>query len=163
VAHRRVGSVPGFFAVTDGGIQAGYHESGVGFPLGHGVSATVRFWSHGNVLPCSVDAEPVAVWHRQQARQAIRNVALVGNLPPVRVRARSRGRRIVGTVVDRFGHPDAGIGVRFERRAGRRWRRVRSGRTTNPGRYSLRARGGGTYRVVATLAGSSARSSTVRA
>jgi hypothetical protein len=114
------------------------------------------------VLPCSVHGEPAANWHRQQARQAVGTVALRGNLRPFRVRASARRGRIAGTVTDAFGHPDASIAVRLEKRSGRRWRRVRSGRTTAAGRYSLRASGKGTYRVIAMLAGSSARSAPIR-
>lgn len=159
---RRLGTIPGFFVLTDADSQTGYHESAVGFPLGRGVFASIEFWSRGNALQCTVRGQPVAAWHREQARRALANVALDGNLPPARVTARRRAGRVSGSVTDGFGHPDGGIAVRLEKRLGKRWRVVRAGRTTGAGGYSLRPRGQGTYRVVATLAGVSARSAPVR-
>jgi hypothetical protein len=162
VGGREVGTIPGFFVLTDAQSQVGYHESGLGFPLGRGVYAAVEFWSRGNGLECTVRGTPVATWHRDTARAATRQVRLEGNLPPARVTARARSGRVSGAVTDSFGHPEAGIAVRLEKRAGRRWRTVRSGRTTSTGAYSLRTRGSASYRVTATLAGVSARSAPVR-
>jgi hypothetical protein len=162
VGSREVGTIPGFFVLTDAQSQVGYHESGLGFPLGRGVYAAVEFWSRGNGLECTVRGMPVATWHRDTARAATRQVRLEGNLPPARVTARARSRRVSGSVTDAFGHPDAGIPVRLEKRVGRRWRAVRSGRTAASGTYSLRTTGAGTYRVVATLAAVSVRSRPVR-
>jgi hypothetical protein len=105
-----------------GGESNRYHESAVGFPLGRGVFASVEFWSRGNALRCTVRGRPVAEWHREQARRAVGNVALDGNLPPARVTARARAGRFTGAVTDRFGHADVGITVRLERRIGKRCR-----------------------------------------
>ena len=162
VAGREVGTIPGSYVLTDARSQTGYHESGLGFPLGRGVYVSVAFWSRGNALECTVRGAPVASWHRDTARAAVRQVRLEGNLPPARVTARARGRTVSGAVADAFGHPDGGIAVRLEQRIGARWRSVRSGRTTATGTYSLRARRPGVHRVVATLAGASARSGAVR-
>jgi hypothetical protein len=162
VGGREVGTIPGFYVLTDAQSQTGYHESGLGFPLGRGVYAQVEFWSRGNALECTVRGAPVASWHRDTARAAVRQVRLEGNLPPARVTARARGRSVTGSAADSFGHPDAGIAVRLEQRAGTRWRSVRSGRTTATGAYSLRARRPGLHRVVATFLGVSARSGAVR-
>jgi hypothetical protein len=162
VAGREVGTIPGFYVLTDARSQTGYHESALGFPLGRGVFAALEFWSRGNALECTVRGMPVASWHRETARAAVRQVRLEGNLPPARVTARTRSGRVIGAVADSFGHPVAGIAVRLEKRVGRRWRAVRAGRTGQTGTYALRTRGSGTYRVVATLAGSSARSGAVR-
>ena len=162
VGGREVGTIPGIYVLTDSRGQTGYHESGIGFELGRGVFAGIAFWSRGNALECTVRGIPVATWHRGTARAALGQVRVEGNLPPARVTARSRAGRVTGSVTDGYGHPDAGVMVRLERRAGRRWRAVRSGRTAAAGSYSLRTRGSGTYRVVATLAGASARSGAVR-
>ncbi|MDQ5820977.1 MAG: carboxypeptidase-like regulatory domain-containing protein [Actinomycetota bacterium] len=157
-----MGTIPGFFVLTDSGGQTGYHESGVGFSLGRGVYAAAEFWSRGNALECTVHGVPVARWHRDTARAAVRQVGLVGNLPPARVSARVRAGRVSGSVTDSYGHPDVGVAVRLEQRTGTRWRSMRSGRTGTAGAYALRTRGSGTYRVVATLAVVSARSAPVR-
>jgi hypothetical protein len=162
VGGREVGTIPGFYVLTDARGQTGYHESGLGFPLGRGVYASVEFWSRGNALECTVQGVPVASWHRETARNAVRQVRLEGNLPPSRVTARVRGRAITGSVADSFGHPGAGVAVRLEQRTGTRWRSVRSGRTIRSGAYALRARRPGLHRVLATLAGVSARSAPVR-
>jgi hypothetical protein len=163
VGGRQVGTIPGFFVLTDAQSRTGYHESALGFPLGRGVHAAVEFWSRGNALECTVRGIPVANWHRDTARATIRQVRLEGNLPPARVTARARaGRRVTGSVADSYGHPDVGVAVRLEKRAGGRWRAVRSGRTSARGAYSLRTSGRGSYRTVATLAGVSARSAAVR-
>jgi hypothetical protein len=162
VGGREVGTIPGFYVLTDARSQTGYHESGLGFSLGRGVYASVAFWSRGNALECTVHGAPVASWHRETARNAARQVRLEGNLPPARLTARARGRGITGSVADSFGHPGAGVAVRLEQRTGRRWSTVRSGRTTAGGAYALRARRPGLHRVVASLAGVSARSAAVR-
>jgi hypothetical protein len=120
VGGREIGTIPGFYVLTDARSQTGYHESGLGFPLGRGVYASVEFWSRGNALECTVRGVPVATWHRETARAAVRQVRLEGNLPPARVAARVRGRTITGSVTDGFGHPDAGIAVRLEHRSGTR-------------------------------------------
>ena len=162
VGGREVGTISGTFVLTDSAGQTGYHESGLGFPLGRGVYAAAEFWSRGNALECTVHGIPVATWHRDIARRALGQVRLVGNLPPARVSARAAAGRVSGSVTDSFGHPDAGIAVRLEKRAGRRWRAARSGRTGPSGAFTMRTRGKGTYRVVATLSGASARSAAVR-
>lgn len=162
VGGREAGTIPGVYLLTDARSQTGYHESGLGFSLGRGVYAAAAFWSRGNALECTVRGMPVAAWHRQTARAAIGQVRVEGNLPPARVTARARAALVTGSVSDSFGHPNIGVAVRLEKRVGRRWRTVRSGRTVATGTYSLRTRGGGTYRVVATLAGLSARSAAVR-
>lgn len=162
IAGREVGTIAGFYVLTDARGQTGYHESGLGFSLGRGVYAASAFWSRGNALECTVRGTPVETWHRETARAAIRQVRLEGNLPPARVTARVRGRTITGSVADGFGHPVAGVTVRHERRVGRRWRAAGSGRTSASGIYSLRPRRAGTYRVVASLAGVSARSGAIR-
>ena len=162
VGGREVGTIPAFFLLTDARSQTGYHESGLGSSLGRGVYAAVAFWSRGNALECTVRSSPVAAWHRETARAALRQVRLEGNLPPARVVARVRGRTVAGSVADSLGHPGIGVAVQLEKRVGRRWRAVRSGRTGAGGAYALRTAGAGTYRVVATLAGVSARSRAVR-
>lgn len=167
VAGRTVGTIPGFGIVTDSQGQTGYHEAGLGLPLGRGVYAGAAWWSRGNALQCEASTTegvvPVAVWHRRVATRALGGVRLEGNLPPARVSSRIRGRRMTGRVQDSFRHPLARVRVILERRVGSRWRSVRAGRTSASGTYTLRLAGAGRYRVTSALAGTSARSRVFRA
>jgi hypothetical protein len=167
VGRRDVGVIPGVVVVTDSGSPQGWHEAGLGFPLGRGVYAGAAAWSRGNTFPCVVRSAqglvPSSTWHRQKSRQALEGIRLEGNLPPARVTARGSASLVTGTVRDSFGHPLAGVVVRIERRAGRTWRRASSGSTSRRGAYAIRIRERGRYRAVATLAGTSARSGVVQA
>jgi hypothetical protein len=167
VAGRDVGAIPGTFVVTDSQSSLGWHEAGLGFPIGRGLYVGAEAWSRGNASPCIVRSVqgpiPVATWHRQTSARAVQGIRLQGNLPPARVTARGFARRVAGTVRDSFGHPVAAATIVLQRRAGSGWRRVSSGRTTRTGAYAMRARRRGQYRAVAALAGASARSSVVRA
>jgi hypothetical protein len=162
VAGRRVGTLPGFFVVTDARSQTGYHESAVGIRIGRGVHAAAAFWSRGNALDCTVQSTqgpiPVATWHRTKAREAVGLVEVEGNLPPARVTARSTRVGAAGRVTDSFGHPDAQATVRLERRSGSRWRRVASARTGVNGTYSIASRARGRLRVVAAVGRATATS-----
>jgi hypothetical protein len=166
VAGRRVGTLPGFFVVTDARSETGYHESAVGIRLGRGVHAAAAFWSRGNALSCIVESTqgpiPVATWHRTKAREAVGLVEVEGNLPPARVTARAAAGGVRGRVTDSFGHPDAAAAVRLERRQGRRWRAAGSARTAADGTYAIRSGARGTLRVVATVARATAASRAIR-
>jgi hypothetical protein len=167
VAGRDVGAIPGTLLVTDSESPQGWHEAGLGFPVGRGFFAGAEAWSRGNGFPCQVRSAQGPVhstsWHRQKSRQALESIRLEGSLPPARTTARGSASRVTGTVRDGFGHPVAGALVALERRVGRAWRRAGSGRATAVGGYAIRVRKRGRYRAVATLAGSSARSGVVRA
>lgn len=88
-----------------------------------------------------------------------------GSLPPARVRARRAGGKVRGAVSDAFGHPVSEVPLVLQRRSGGGggWRRAGKGTASMRGTFALRAAGGGEYRVVASLAGSTARSRAVRA
>lgn len=167
VGRRDVGAIPGTFVVTDSQSPQGWHEAGLGFPIGRGFYAGASAWSRGNGFPCIVRTPqgPVAsaTWHRETSGRALRGIRLEGSLPPARVTARGSARRVAGTVRDSFGHPVAAASVALQRRVGRAWRRVASSRTTARGSYAIRTGRRGRYRAVATLAGSSARSGVVLA
>ena len=167
VGGRDVGAISGVLYVTDSRSPQGWHEAGLGFPIGRGYYAVAEAWSRGNTFACIVRSAqgPVssATWHRDTSGRALGRMRLEGSLPPARVGARGSAARVAGTVRDSFGHPVAAATVALHRRGGRRWRRVASGRTTSRGSYAIRAVRRGQYRVVATLAGSSARSRVVRA
>jgi hypothetical protein len=170
VAGRAAGTIPASYVITQfaqGGTAR--HEGGLAFPIGRGFYGVAR-WAL--LSPAGDSAYPfgeyrvkgmlASQWNRAQAQAAVRGVALDGSLPPMRVRARAAGRRVRGEVRDAIGHPVAGAKVTLERRVGRRWRSARTARTGATGAYSLPATQAGSYRVVASLAGSVARSSAVR-
>lgn len=167
VGGRTVGTILGVAYVTDSQSPQGWHEAGLGFPIGRGEYAGASAWSRGNTFACIVrSAEgsvPSSAWHRQTSSRALRGIRLVGSLPPAQVTARGSALRVTGTVRDSFGHPVAAANVALQRRVGRSWRRVSSGRTNARGSYALRARSRGRHRTVATLAGSSAASRAVLA
>lgn len=158
VAGRSVGTLPGHVLLTDSRSEQGWHEGAIAFSLGRGVFAVADFWGRGPSFQCSVAGTPVSQWQQTAVTSALRSVQLEGNLPPARITARARSGRIAGEVRDSFGHIVAAVGVKLERRDGQRWRVVGAGATDRNGRYSLRPRSSGTYRVTATLAGTTARS-----
>jgi hypothetical protein len=169
VGGRNVGSIPAFMVLTAEGGNSARHEGALAFPLGRRVYAIARFAVFN---PSSVSAAPfgdytvkgvlASTWNRDQATTALAGIALEGNLPPARVTARAAGRRVRGAVSDSLGGPLAGVRVTLERRSGARWRSAATGSTTATGTYSLAALRPGSYRVSATLAGSTARSGVVR-
>jgi hypothetical protein len=167
VAGRDVGAIRGILVVTDSRSTLGWHEAGLGFPIGRGLYVGAKAWSRGNAFACTVRSAqgpvPAATWHRQTSARAVQGLRLQGNLPPARVTARGLAARVAGTVRDSFGHPVSRATLVLQRRAGRAWRRVAASRTTRRGAYAIRVRRRGQYRAVATLAGSSARSGVVRA
>ncbi len=145
------------------------HEGCLAFPIGRGFYGIAR-WAL--LSPAGDSAQPfgeyrvkgmlASQWNRAQAQAAVRAVALVGSLPPARVRARTSGRRVSGAVHDSLGHPVAGAKVALERRVGRRWRPAGSTRSSATGTYSVAVRRAGTYRAAASLAATTARSAAVR-
>jgi hypothetical protein len=106
----------------------------------------------------TVNGMAASAWNRRQALATARNAYLEGNLPPRRVRAKAKGGRVTGKVVDRFGHPVADTPVVLLRGA----KRVAKGTTSPRGTFSLQGAAGGTYRVLASLAGTKARSGKLR-
>lgn len=88
-----------------------------------------------------------SVWNRERLLDSIRAVRLEGNLPAARVSAARRGRAVAGAARDCFGAPLARVQVTLERRAGRRWVKAGTGRTSVTGSYSIAARTPGLYRA----------------
>lgn len=103
-----------------------------------------------------------SVWNRQQIDLAVPGVSIESVLPPRRVTARASGGRVLGTVLDSLGEAVAGARVTLQEQIRGAWKKVRTGRTDAEGDYALRGTGAGRYRVLAALAGGSARSRVVR-
>jgi Carboxypeptidase regulatory-like domain len=164
IGSRSVGSIAAFYVITRLGALGGNarHEAAVAWPIHPGIHAVARFDLLNPVAdPASVNGMLASAWNREQAERSLQGVSLVGSLPPRRVTARARGRRVAGRVLDMHGHAVAGAAVRLEQRRGRRWRAISRTRSGATGGFSLRARSAGTYRVTATLV-ISARSARVR-
>ncbi len=167
VGTRDVGTILGYFVLlTPGGDDANF-EGVIAFPLGVNLHAVAHFET---VRPASdvfrVNGSIVAsTWNRGQALLALSGVRLQGNLPPktVEVRPYNRGRLVKGKVVDRFLDAVLGAQVSLERRAGGRWAKVAGSRTNDRGRYSVRAKKRGAYRVTVRMAGFTATSREIRA
>lgn len=162
VGGRAAGTIAGYWILTRspfGREDDARMEAAIGFPLCDGNTGYARF---GLLLPSGdsaggsmgfgeylINGTRPTVWNAAKAMQAIRGVSVEGNRPGSRVTATRRGGAIAGLVTDCDRHPLAGQAVVLERRGGSSWSRAASGKTTAKGAYSLRARGAGTYRVVA--------------
>jgi hypothetical protein len=114
----------------------------------------------GNSL--TVDGMSASAWNRHAAELAMSAAAIEGSLPISKVKARASGKKVRGTVTDIAGHTVGQATVTLQRKAGRKWKAVRKGRTSLKGKFSLAARGKGRYRVFAKMAGASARSKPVK-
>ena len=165
VGDRRVGTLSGYQALDGAPAPEAAAQQTLAIDLGGRVKSLVTF----EASDPAVDSDPglgsftvngmrASAWNRRQAQAAMRNVTVVGNLPPRNVNARARGRRATGKVADRFGHPVAEIKVALLRGS----TRVASGTTSSRGTFSLSAPRGGSYRVLATLSGVKARSKPLR-
>ena len=161
VANRRVGTLSGYQALDGAPAPEAAAQQTLAIDLGGRVKSLVTF----EASDPAVDSDPglgtftvngmaASAWNRRQAQAAMRNITVVGNLPPRRVNAKARGRRAAGKVLDGFGHPVAEITVSLLRGS----KRVALGTATTKGTFSLSARKAGTYRVLASLSGVNARS-----
>jgi Carboxypeptidase regulatory-like domain len=115
----------------------------------------------GSLGSFTVGGMPASAWNVAKARTALDRVYVEGNLPPARVRARKSGRRVRGAVSDVLGHPVSEVNVTLQRRSGGSWRTAATGSTTTRGRFTLRAARPGSYRVVATFGGTTAKSARI--
>jgi hypothetical protein len=165
VGNRRVGTLSGFQALDGAPSPEAAAQQTLAIDLGGRVKSLVTFEASDPAVDSdpglgtfTVNGMPASAWNRQQAQAAMRNVTVVGNLPPRKVSAKARGRRATGKVLDSFGHPVAEIKVSLLRGS----KRVAGGTTTTKGTFSLSAPSGGSYRVLATLSGVKARSKPLR-
>jgi hypothetical protein len=162
VGGRAAGTIGGYWILTRqpfGGEDAAAFEAAVGFPLCDGNTGYAKFsllLPSGNSAGGSIGFGDYVIegmrpsdWNAAKAMQSIRGIRLEGNRPTTRVSARRQGPAVAGAVTDCNRHPVAQQAVVLERRSGSRWVRVTAGKTSARGAYSLRARGAGTYRVVA--------------
>ena len=159
LSGRAVGNVAARWILTraPGGDNAAAYESAIAFPLCDGNTVYARFamlLPSGNSAGGSIGFGDYVIagrrpsdWNAEKGREALRNVALEGNRPASRVTATARRGAVVGQVQDCDRHGVGGATVQLQRRSGRAWRTVTSGRTTATGNYTLRARTPGTYRA----------------
>jgi Carboxypeptidase regulatory-like domain len=167
VGTRNVGTILGYFVLMTPGGEDARFEGVIAFPLGANLHAVARFEAPEPATDVYVVKGSIvaSTWNRGQALLAFAGVRLQGNLPPKTVEARpyQRGRFVRGKVVDRFLDAVLGAQVSLERRVGGGWARVAGTRTNHRGRYSLRARKRGSYRVRVRLSGFTAVSRVIRA
>ena len=167
VGKKDVGTILGYFIMlTPDGSDARF-EGVIAFPLDTNLHAVAHFEaleppSDVFVVNGSIAA---STWNRGQVLLALAGTRLQGNLPPKTVEARpyKRGRLVKGKVVDRFLDAVLGAPLALERRSGGRWAKVAGTRTNQRGRYSVRAKRRGTYRVTVRVAGFTAMSREIRA
>jgi hypothetical protein len=165
VGNRRVGTLTGHQVLDGAPAPEAAAQQTLAIDLGGRVKSLVTIEASDPAVDSdpglgtfTVQGMPASAWNRRQAQAAMRNVTVVGNLPPRRVKAKARGRRAAGEVVDRFGHPVAEIKVALLRGS----KRAASGTTSSRGTFSLDAPRGGSYRVLATLSGVQVRSKPLR-
>ncbi|HUH14545.1 MAG TPA: hypothetical protein VML35_01530 [Gaiellaceae bacterium] len=160
VGGRDAGAIASRWVLTQGSVMAGEarYEAGLLIPIcGRTLLVNVSALSpSGDSAGGSmgfgeyvIEGMKPTEWNRIQVLETFKGMRLEGNLPAARVTAARRGRTIAGAARDCNRKPLAGQAVSLERQSGARWTRVAGGKTTATGTYSLRARGAGTYRVVA--------------
>lgn len=166
LSGRRLGKISAYSAV-DQAAGLAKTQAALAIDLGRRVKAVVLFTftdpqSDGDSSGGSITVNGLAAsaWNLRAAELAMRSIQLEGPLPISRVKARSRGRRITGTVTDIAGDALGQAKLALQRRSGG-WRTVAKGKSTLAGKFSLRAGSSGKYRVVATLTGRSVRSKPV--
>jgi hypothetical protein len=169
VAGRSVGRLRARFALDAADPPDARVQAALAITLGRRLRAVVVFDltepatdDGGPLGPFSVGGVPASSWNRAEAQAALAGVYVEGSLPPARVRARAAKGRIRGSVSDALGHPVSGARIALERRAGRAWRTAGRGTTTSRGGFALRAARSGSYRVIASLSGTRAKSRAVR-
>lgn len=168
VAGRRVGFVPGVFVVEAEPLPSARHLAVIVVEFGrrlHGVTvydlSSPASNSAGRDGEFRVAGEVPSQWNRRQALAVVRRVGIVGDLPPRRVSVRALGADVRGVVRDDFGHPVSEAPIRLMRRVRAAWRVIGKSTTSTSGRYQFRLPARGQYRIVVSLAGSSASSAVV--
>lgn len=124
VRGRRAGTIKGFMIVkqkTDAGYE-GWYKAGLGFSLGKGYTVVVtRFLTTtpGSDSADVIEGRRPSEWNRQAIDQAVRGVAVDGNLAVATIQAKvkmtpaepTNNARITGRVLDTLGHGVAGVKV----------------------------------------------------
>jgi len=168
VGTKAVGTILGFYVIMHPSATGDARFEGVlAFPLDTNLMAVIRFEALDPPDDSYiVNGSSVATsWNRGQVLVALGSIELQGNLPPKIVAARSiqRGRKVRGKVVDRYLDAVLGAQVSLQKRSGGGWTTVASGKTTQRGFYSLRAKRRGSYRVTVRLSGFTATSRVIKA
>ena len=165
VAGRRAGTLPGYYLIEAEAAPSARHLVVVVVRMGRRLNALVVYDlaapfsdSAGDDGVFTVDGARPSEWNRRQARAIVSRVGVEGDLPPGVVSASVVAGKIEGAVRDDFGHPVSEIPVRLMKKQGAGWRVAGKTVTATTGRYRLATGARGTFRVTATLAGSSATS-----
>lgn len=168
VAGRTVGTLKAFSVLAAEGAPGARSQGSVAVALGRRVHAIALFDLQDPPSDSNSDGDltvngiRASEWNRAQTEAALDGVFVEGSLPPSRVRAKRSGGKVRGTITDSYGHPVSESPVVVQRRAGGRWRAVAKGTTSARGTFALRVGRRGPHRVVATLAGTTARSRATR-
>jgi hypothetical protein len=166
VKGRKVGSLKGFFLILhnpDKGYEGWYHAA-IGVPLGKGypiVAANFGITTPSDDATQTIEGKTPSVWNRQVIDQALRGVAVDGNLAARTIQAQVRpiepccNARISGRVTDALGHPLVGVKVTLRKHA---QEPCCGATTTATGAYVLnvpKSAGTGAFVLSVTAAGSS--------
>jgi len=155
---RTVGAVGGELVLYEEPISGSARwESVLALPLCHGVFGAVDLYADAPPADTSgtagqylVGTTPAKQWNHDHALAAAHGVKLDGPLPGGRVSARAAGKAVAGSVAD-CGGALQGVPLVLQRKAGSGWAAGGRGVSGAGGRFTLPARGAGSYRVVASL------------
>lgn len=170
IGGRKVGSIKGFVVIRRAtrAEYEGWYEAAVAFSLGKGypiLAADIDTTAPGDDSNETIQGALPSAWNLQAVEEAVRGVAVEGNLAPSKVTARVRGGQVAGRVTDGLGHPVVGAKVALERGSGSTWKQVAQGKTNANGEFKLRLAGvepGQSVRVAVKLAGLTVRSKALR-
>jgi hypothetical protein len=124
VGGRKVGVVRAFYVIRQATKAAyeGWFDAGLGFSAGKGYAVLVPDMQTnfpGDEAKHKPPDGTASTWNRRVIEQALRGVAIEGNLAPSKLAARVQARRVTGRVTDSLGHPLVGVKVTLRTAAGR--------------------------------------------
>ena len=129
VRARKVGSIQGFFLIlhNPAARYEGWYHAAVGVPLGKGYEILAAHFSTttpSDDATTTIEGKKPSAWNRQTIEQAVRGVALDGNLAAKTIQAQVRpgaaccNARITGRVTDALGHPLVAVKVTLRKNDG---------------------------------------------
>jgi hypothetical protein len=130
VGVHKVGTFKGFFLILhhpDKGYE-GWYKAAVGVPIGKG--SEILAAEFGTTSPSddaieTIEGTTPSVWNRKAVDQALKGVAIDGNLAARTIQAQVRptpaepccGARVTGRVTDALGHPLVGVKVTLRKQS----------------------------------------------
>jgi hypothetical protein len=162
IAGTKVGTLPGYLLATRSPGFPAQLEDALAFPLCRGLFVVAVLSalkpqqdSDGLGGTYLVNGQSASSWNAAQIAAAVQGVSVDGNLPPGKLVAHASGRRIAGVARDCIGQPLVGLTVRAVPGGA-------AARTSATGAFSIPVKKAGTYRIGASLGGTTASSGLVK-